>query len=139
MSQSDEDLIRELEYRFNAAWDRHEGLAEALTDDAHFITVNAAWTTSRQGPHDLMQRLQADRARAKSPEMHRALSHARHRLTNGDDAWRDAMCALRHASLSPAPICARLFAARRQQRDADARARNSALHAAQCQASENRP
>ena len=57
MSQSDEDLIRELEYRFNAAWDRHEGLAEALTDDAHFITVNAAWTTSRQGPHDLMQRL----------------------------------------------------------------------------------
>ena len=41
MSQSDEDLIRELEYRFNAAWDRHEGLAEALTDDAHFITVNA--------------------------------------------------------------------------------------------------
>jgi hypothetical protein len=43
---------------------------EALTDDAHFITVNAAWTTSRQGPHDLMQRLQADRARAKSPEMH---------------------------------------------------------------------
>jgi hypothetical protein len=42
MSQSDEDLIRELEYHFNAAWDRHEGLAEALTDDAHFITVNAA-------------------------------------------------------------------------------------------------
>ena len=70
MSHSDEDLIRELEYRFNAAWDRHEGLAEALTDDAHFITVNAAWTTCHQGPHDLMQRLQADRARAKSPEMH---------------------------------------------------------------------
>ena len=70
MSQSDEDLIRELEYRFNAAWNRHdpEGLAEALTDDAHFI--NAAWTMSRQGPHDLMQRLQADRARTKSPEMH---------------------------------------------------------------------
>ena len=138
MSQSDEDLIRELEYRFNAAWDRHEGLAEALTDDAHFITVNAAWTTCRQGLHDLMQRLQADRARAKSPEMHVHFSHARHRLTNGDDAWRDAMCALRHASLSPAPICARLFAARRQQRDAAARARNSAVHAAQCHASEDR-
>ena len=72
MSQSDEDLIRELEHRFNAAWDRHdpESLAEALTDDAQFITVNGAWTTCRQGLHDLMQRLQADRARAKSPEMH---------------------------------------------------------------------
>ena len=62
MSQSDEDLIREL----NAAWDRHdpEGLAEAFTDDAHFITVNGAWTTSRQGFRDLMQRCKAGRARA---------------------------------------------------------------------------
>ena|SRR5688572_3702066 len=77
MSQSDEDLIRELEHRFNTAWDRHdpEGLAEALTDDAQFITVNGAWTTSRQGFRDLMQRLHGANgpfrsSTRKSPEMH---------------------------------------------------------------------
>ena len=59
MSQSDEDAIRELEHRFNAAWGRHDpdGMAEALVDDAQFITVNGAWTTSRAGFRDLMQRL----------------------------------------------------------------------------------
>jgi uncharacterized protein (TIGR02246 family) len=59
MPQSDEDLIRELEDQFNAAWDRHdpEGLAESLADDAQFITVNGAWTTSRVGFRDLMARL----------------------------------------------------------------------------------
>ena len=77
MSQSDEDLICELEHRFNAAWDRHdpESLAEALTDDAQFITVNGAWTTSRQGFRDLMQRLHGANgpfrsSTRKSPEMH---------------------------------------------------------------------
>ena len=42
-----------------AAWDRHdpEGLSEALADDAQFITVNGAWTTSREGFRDLMRRL----------------------------------------------------------------------------------
>ena len=77
MSQSDENLIRELEHRFNAAWDRHdpEDLAEALTDDAQFITVNGAWTTSRQGFRDLMQRLHGVNgpfrsSTRKSPEMH---------------------------------------------------------------------
>src|SRR5664279_1743937 len=59
MSQSDEDAIRELEHRFNAAWGRHDpdGMAESLVDDAQFITVNGAWTTSRAGFRDLMQRL----------------------------------------------------------------------------------
>ena len=44
MSQSDEGAIRELEHRFNAAWDRHDpdGMAESLADDAQFITVNGA-------------------------------------------------------------------------------------------------
>ena len=71
MSQSDEDLIREIEYRFNAAWNRHdpEGLAEALTDDAHFITVNGAWTTSRQGFRNLMRRLHGRSSTRKSPEI----------------------------------------------------------------------
>jgi uncharacterized protein (TIGR02246 family) len=59
MSQSDEDLIRDLEHRFNAAWDAHDpdGIAESLADDAQFITVNGAWTTTRQGFRDLMARL----------------------------------------------------------------------------------
>jgi uncharacterized protein (TIGR02246 family) len=59
MPQSDEDAIRELEHQFNAAWDAHdpERLAESLADDAQFITVNGAWTTSRTGFRDLMARL----------------------------------------------------------------------------------
>jgi uncharacterized protein (TIGR02246 family) len=59
MSASDETAIRALEHRFNAAWDAHDpdGLSESLVDDAQFITVNGAWTTSRQGFRDLMARL----------------------------------------------------------------------------------
>src|SRR5262245_25700606 len=77
MSQSDEDAIREIEHRFNAAWGRHDpnGMAEALADDAQFITVNGAWTTTRDGFRDLMQRLHgADGAfrtsTRRTPEMH---------------------------------------------------------------------
>lgn len=59
MSQADEDLIRELETQFNAAWDAHdpEAMAASLADDAQFITVNGAWTTTRDGFRDLMARL----------------------------------------------------------------------------------
>ena len=59
MSRADEDAIRELENRFNAAWGRHdpEDMAESLIDDAQFITVNGAWTTTRNGFRDLMARL----------------------------------------------------------------------------------
>ena len=59
MPHSDEDLIRALEDQFNAAWDAHdpEGMAASLADDAQFITVNGAWTTSRDGFRDLMARL----------------------------------------------------------------------------------
>jgi uncharacterized protein (TIGR02246 family) len=59
MPRVDEEAIRELENQFNAAWDRHdpEGMAESLADDAQFITVNGAWTTTRNGFRDLMARL----------------------------------------------------------------------------------
>ena len=77
MSQSDEDAIRALEHRFNAAWDAHdpEALAEPLVDDAQFITVNGAWTTTREGFRDLMQRLHCATgpyrsSTRKTPEMH---------------------------------------------------------------------
>jgi uncharacterized protein (TIGR02246 family) len=76
MTQSDESAIRELEHRFNAAWGRHdpEAMAESLSDDAQFITVNGAWTTSREGFRDLMQRLHGATGpfrstTRKSPEM----------------------------------------------------------------------
>ena len=59
MTSSDEDAIRDIENRFNAAWDAHDpdGMASSLSDDAQFITVNGAWTTTRAGFRDLMQRL----------------------------------------------------------------------------------
>jgi uncharacterized protein (TIGR02246 family) len=57
--KADEDAIRKIESRFNNAWGRHDpdGMAESLIDDANFVTVNGAWTTSRTGFRDLMVRL----------------------------------------------------------------------------------
>ena len=76
VSPSDESAIRDLERRFNAAWDAHDpdGMAESLADDAQFITVNGAWTKSRQGFRDLMQRLHGANgpfrnSTRRSPEM----------------------------------------------------------------------
>ena len=77
MSQSDEDAIRELENQFNAAWNAHDpdAIAASLADDAQFITVNGAWTTTREGFRDLMQRLHGPSgpfrtSTRRSPEMH---------------------------------------------------------------------
>jgi uncharacterized protein (TIGR02246 family) len=57
--KEDEDAIREIESRFNKAWGQHDadGMAESLVNDANFVTVNGAWTTSRTGFRDLMLRL----------------------------------------------------------------------------------
>jgi uncharacterized protein (TIGR02246 family) len=59
MTKTDEDAIREIELRFNEAWGRHdpEAMVESLLDDAQFVTVNGAWTRSRDGFRDLMRRL----------------------------------------------------------------------------------
>ena len=77
MSRADEDAIRDIENRFNAAWDAHDPdrMAESLSDDAQFITVNGAWTVSRAGFLDLMQRLHGAHGPYRSstrrtPEMH---------------------------------------------------------------------
>ena len=77
MTRPDEDAIRALEHRFNAAWDAHDpdALAEPLVDDAQFITVNGVWTTSREGFRDLMARLHGASGPYRSstrrtPEMH---------------------------------------------------------------------
>jgi uncharacterized protein (TIGR02246 family) len=77
MSQSDEDAIRKLEDDFNAAWNAHDpdAIAASLADDAQFITVNGAWTSTREGFRDLMQRLHGPSgpfrsSTRRSPEMH---------------------------------------------------------------------
>ena len=77
MSHPDEDLIHDIENRFNTAWNAHDpdAIAESLTDNAQFITVNGAWTTSRDGFRDLMARLHGPSgpfrsSTRRSPEMH---------------------------------------------------------------------
>jgi uncharacterized protein (TIGR02246 family) len=77
MTKADEDAIREIELRFNAAWDRHDpdGMVESLVDDAQFVTVNGAWTKTRQEFRDLMRRLHGPSgpfrvSTREAPEMH---------------------------------------------------------------------
>ena len=77
MSASDKQAIRDIEDRFNVAWNAHDpdAIAKSLADDAQFITVNGAWTTSRSGFRDLMQRLHGASgpfraSTRRSPEMH---------------------------------------------------------------------
>ena len=55
MTKTDEDAIREIELRFNAGWGRHDpdAMVESLLDDAQFVTVNGAWTKTRDGLRDL--------------------------------------------------------------------------------------
>src|SRR2546423_15560710 len=72
MTKTDEDAIREIELRFNEAWGRHdpEAMVESLLDDAQFVTVNGAWTKTRDGFRDLMRRLHgpAGPLRSRTPE-----------------------------------------------------------------------
>jgi uncharacterized protein (TIGR02246 family) len=77
MTKTDEDAIRAIELRFNEAWGRHDadGMVESLADDAQFVTVNGAWTKTRAGFRDLMQRLHGGNGPFRSstretPEMH---------------------------------------------------------------------
>ena len=77
MTKSDEEAIREIEFRFNEAWGRHDadGMVESVTEDAQFVTVNGAWTTTRAQILDLMQRLHGATGPFRSstretPELH---------------------------------------------------------------------
>ena len=77
MTKADEDAIREIELRFNQAWGRHDpdAMVESLVDDAQFVTVNGAWTKTRDGFRDLMRRLHGANGPFRSstretPEMH---------------------------------------------------------------------
>ena len=80
MTKSDEEAIREIEFRFNEAWGRHDadGMVESVTEDAQFVTVNGAWTTTRAQILDLMRRLHGATGPFRSstrdtPEMHERL------------------------------------------------------------------
>jgi uncharacterized protein (TIGR02246 family) len=77
VTKADEDAIREIELRFNAAWGRHDpdGMVESLVDDANFVTVNGAWTRTREGFRDLMRRLHGPNgpfrvSTRETPELH---------------------------------------------------------------------
>jgi len=51
--------IRQIEARFNEAWNRHDpdGMVESLTDDGQFVTVNGVWMKTRAEFLELMRRL----------------------------------------------------------------------------------
>jgi uncharacterized protein (TIGR02246 family) len=53
------EAIRQIEARFNDAWNRHDpdGMVESLTDDGQFVTVNGVWMTNRGEFLKLMQKL----------------------------------------------------------------------------------
>jgi uncharacterized protein (TIGR02246 family) len=76
-SKTDEDAIRDIELRFNEAWGRHDAdaMVDSLVDDANFVTVNGAWTKTRDGFRDLMIRLHGPNGPFRvstrvTPEMH---------------------------------------------------------------------
>ena len=77
MAKADEDAIREIELRFNAAWGRHDpdGMVESLVEDAQFVTVNGACSKTRTEFRDLMRRLHGPSGPFRvstrdTPEMH---------------------------------------------------------------------
>ena len=57
----EETAIRQIETRFNEAWNSHDpdGMVESLTDDGQFVTVNGVWMKTRADFLSLMQRLHA--------------------------------------------------------------------------------
>jgi uncharacterized protein (TIGR02246 family) len=56
---AENEAIRQIEARFNDAWNRHDpdGMVESLTDDGQFVTVNGVWMTNRGEFLKLMQKL----------------------------------------------------------------------------------
>ena len=56
---ADEQEIRDIEDRFNIAWNRHRAadMVESLVEDAQFVTVNGAWVKGRTAFEQLVDRL----------------------------------------------------------------------------------
>jgi uncharacterized protein (TIGR02246 family) len=55
----DETAVRQIEQRFNDAWNRHDpdGMVQSLTDDGQFVTVNGVWMKTRAEFLALMRKL----------------------------------------------------------------------------------
>jgi uncharacterized protein (TIGR02246 family) len=105
----DETAIRQIETRFNEAWNRHDpdGMVESLTDDGQFVTVNGVWMKTRAEFLDLMRRLHGEggpfRASSRETlEMHvrmlsadSAMVHSRFRVSgetgHGGEASREGI------------------------------------------------
>ncbi len=56
---ADEEAIRDIENRFNHAWNAHKPaeMIESLVEDAQFVTVNGVWVKSRAAFKELLERL----------------------------------------------------------------------------------
>ena len=94
-SAADENAIRQIEARFNDAWNRHDpdGMVESLTEDGQFVTVNGVWMKTRAEFLALMQRLHGAggpfrTSRRETLEMHvrmlapgAAMAHSRFRVS----------------------------------------------------------
>jgi uncharacterized protein (TIGR02246 family) len=79
MTKADEDAIRDIESRFNEAWDRHDAdaMVESLADDAQFVTVNGAWTKTRAEYLNLMQRLHGSSGPFRTSTRETPIMHVR--------------------------------------------------------------
>jgi uncharacterized protein (TIGR02246 family) len=79
MTKADEDAIRDIELRFNNAWDRHDAdaMVESLADDAQFVTVNGAWTKTRAEYLNLMQRLHGSSGPLRTSTRETPIMHVR--------------------------------------------------------------
>ncbi len=76
---TDEQAIRQIEARFNDAWNRHDpaGMAEALADDGQFVTVNGVWMKTRAEFLGLMQRLHGASGPFRSSKRETLEAHVR--------------------------------------------------------------
>jgi uncharacterized protein (TIGR02246 family) len=79
MTKADEDAILEIELQFNEAWGRHDAdaMVESLADDAQFVTVNGAWTTTRADYLNLMQRLHGSSGPFRTSTRQTPIMHVR--------------------------------------------------------------
>ena len=70
---------REIELRFNEKWGRHDAdaMVESLADDAQFVTVNGAWTTTRADYLDLMERLHGSSGPFRTSTRETPIMHVR--------------------------------------------------------------
>jgi uncharacterized protein (TIGR02246 family) len=80
---AESEAIRQIEVRFNEAWNRHDpdGMIESLTDDGQFVTVNGVWIKTRAEFLSLMQRLHGADGPFRMLAADVAMVHSRFRVS----------------------------------------------------------